>query len=416
MRGSVWVVACAIGLGAGCAGGSGSGSTSLVPDAGTARDGGGSDGGLGGRLTLHVGPVLDPPSALYDQAHGLSNEVVDASRDAAGNLWAVSGSRLFVLRAGLGAFESFGPGDGLKDDELLSVSGGVADVAWVGYRGLGDDNADPLWWRETGGAQKVELSGADIRTTTYQLSSGPGVFPQYPEGRFKLRSCWRAYAVKSGPLAGEAWFGCNHGVAMVGPRFGVEEHHHPGVCIVMGDPTTCTTKTGDVPAVAFTPDGDRWFGGTYGVMLLDYSDGNGNTQFWGPEPVRNESLFANPVRPNAHGSEDVSGLAVAADGTLWAGSLHSGLVHRLADGTVHGYRTDDGLPSNAVEDVAMDADGGLWIAFSEHGIWRLDTATGELRRASGLPSGLGRRVVFEETALGPAVVAVVRGGVAVYER
>jgi hypothetical protein len=401
---------------AACAGG-GAPDAGLAPpaDAGT-TDGGPSDAGapsLAG-LVLFPGPDLDPAAHLFDTRHGLGSEVLDASRDAAGNLWAVTSSRLHVLRAGQGAFESFGTDAGLKGDPLLSVSGGTGGVAWLGYLGEGDDTDDPPWMRESGGVQQVELDGAELRSTRYVLGSRPGAFAAYPGGRYKLRSCWRVYGVKSGPQAGEAWFGCNHGVAMFGP-LGIEEHHHPGSCVATGAPT-CSLRTGDVPAVAFTADGDRWFGGTYGVMKLDYDQGGGRLQFWGAEPVRNEKLFDAPLAPNRFGSVDISGLALARDDSLWAGSRHSGLARRRSDGSVTVLQQKDGLPSNRIEDLAMDAEDGLWLAFADQGLWRLDVNTGELRRAPGLPSSLARRVVFEETALGPAVVAVVRGGVAVFPR
>lgn len=398
----------------GCGGGGGGGSS----DAGVTLDGG-ADAGTGDAgvppLTLRSGPSLPAPTEVLGASRGIPSDVVDASFDAAGNLWAVSSSRLLVRRHGFGAFESFDVGDGLKGEEILSVSGGLAGVAWVGYRGEGDDVNDPEWMRLSGGTSRVVLSGADITVRHFNLVAPPGLYPQYPDGRSKTRTCYRAYATKSGRYAGDAWFGCNHGAGMVNARELVWEHHHPAFCD--WDPVAqhCTLRTGDVPAVAHTANGDVWFGGTYGVMKLEYDDGaRGN--FWGPEPVRNTRLWASPLAPNRFGSEDISGLAVARDGSLWAASRHSGLARRHDDGSVEIYQEAEGLPSNRLEDLAVDGDDGLWLATREGGIARIDLSSGEVSRAAGLPSQLARRVVFERTAAGDFVVAVVRGAVVVWRR
>ena len=74
----------------------------------------------------------------------------------------------------------------------------------------------------TGGA--VTLDGADVALTNLVVASEPGRYAQYPEGRYKLRTCGRAYAIKRGPDAGNAWFGCNHGAALVDARAVDPEH------------------------------------------------------------------------------------------------------------------------------------------------------------------------------------------------
>lgn len=367
------------------------------------------------KLTLKEGPPLDPPTELLGSGQGLPNEVLDAGFDKSGNLWAASTSRIFVRRHGLGAFESFGSADGLKGEDVLSIGGGLADTAWVGYRGEGDSDEDPEWMRMSGGVSRVILDGADIKVRHYNLIAPPGLYSSYPDGRHKLRTCIRTYPTKNGPYAGDAWFGCNHGVGQVTANDRVWEHHHPIFC--EWDPVRkdCTIRAGDVGAVARTSNGDMWFGGAYGVMKLSYDDGaRGN--FWGAEPVRNTSLWEAPLSPNRHGSEDVVGLGVASDGTVWAASSHSGLARRHDNGDVEIYQESNGLPANRLEDLAIDGDDGLWLATRDGGVVRIDLRTGEWRRAPGMPSSLGRRVVFERTDVGDFVVAVVRGGIAVWKR
>lgn len=356
------------------------------------------------------------PDEVLTHAHGLGSQVRDASHDAGGNLWAVDGAKVYVRRARAGAFEAFGAGDGLTGQEILSVAGTVAGTAWVGYRGQGDDaEGEPVAWRGTGGVGRVELSGADVRVDNKLLVSPPGRFPKYPDGRYKLRTCIRAYGVKDGRYAGEAWFGCNHGVGFVGMTYGVEEHHHPILCLWNPAEQRCTEKSGWVGAVAFTPEGDVWMGGSYGVMLLDYdNDGLDAGHFWGPEPVHNESLFASPLEPNAYGSEDIVALTVAPDDTLWAASSHSGLAHRHSDGTVDIHQELDGLVSNRLSDIAATPDGYLWLGTEAQGIVRLELSTGKWQRAAGVPAGAVRRLVYDRTALGGRVTAVVSGAVLIW--
>lgn len=366
-------------------------------------------------LTLKEGPPLEPPTELLGSGQGLPNEVLDAGFDKAGNLWAASSSRIFVRRHGLGAFEPFGSADGLKGEDILSIGGGLENTAWVGYRGEGDSDDDPEWMRMSGGVSRVTLDGADIQVRHYNLIAPPGLYPAYPDGRHKLRTCIRVYPTKNGPHAGDAWFGCNHGVGLVNASDFVWEHHHPIFCEWDPVRNDCTIRAGDVAAVARTANGDMWFGGTYGVMKLSYDNG-ARGDFWGPEPVRNTSLWEAPLSPNRFGSEDVVGVGVASDGTVWAASSHSGLARRHDNGDVETYLEANGLPANRLEDLAMDRDDGLWLATRDGGVVRIDLRTGEWRRAPGLPSSLGRRVVFERTDVGDFVVVVVRGGIAVWKR
>jgi hypothetical protein len=340
--------------------------------------------------------------------------VVDASHDLSGNLWAVTGSHVYVLRAGSGSAQSWS-GSGLKGAEILSVSGGLADVGFIGYKGEGDgDDGEPEFLRHTGGVAKVVLTGTGIDVTNLELVSPPGRYSQYPNGRYKLRTCYRAYAMKNGPFAGDAWFGCNHGAGIVyGPNARTDEHHHPGYCEWHDQTQDCTLHTGDVPAVAFTADSNVWFGGTYGVGALDYND-KGRPNFWGAEPVRNTPLWQHPSGSNGYGSEDIVGLAVAADGSLWAASARSGLAHRLNDGSVDIYDASVGLPTNDLVDVAADGANGLWVATVNKGVFRLDLGTGEIRQAAGLPSNVVYRVVHEVIDSGPLTTITVRGGVAIY--
>lgn len=361
--------------------------------------------------SMREGAELAPPTELVA---GVPADVVDASHDADGNLWFVTPRALHLRRVGQSVFQTFGTADGLKDTEILSVSGGAAGHAWVGYMGQGNDDLDPPEMLESGGAGEVTMVGPGINVRNFLLITPPGVRPELPFGRNKVRTCWRAYAVKSGPRVGDAWFGCSHGAAMWTAGVGAQEHHHPDVCEPHPLTGDCRLHTGDVPAVALTPGGDAWLGGTYGVMLLDYTGPQGNVDFHGPTPLQNLRIWEHPIEPNRLGSVDVTSLAVAADETLWVGSFHSGLANPQKDGTVPLYRTNNGLPSNKIIDLATDSQNRLWVASVDDGVFVVDLGTLEWHRATGLPSAYAKRVVVENIDGAEVVTVTVDGAIAIY--
>jgi hypothetical protein len=391
------------------------------PDAGMADgglpDAGLADAGLGAFTSLLQGAPLPPPDVVITPGNGLSSSFIDAQHDAAGNMWAVSSSHLFLRRNGFQAWESFNSSNGLSSQEILSVGGGVANTAWVGYRGLGDgDDTDPPSWWYTGGTDKVVLTSTGISVTHYALVSPPGTYSQYPDGRFKLRRTLRVYPTKTGPFAGDAWFGANHGGAQVNAAGVVLEHHHPLLCVWDPSINDCsTTHEGDVPAIGFYPNGNVLFGGTYGIGSLDYNDGEAGGDFWGDEPIHNMTLFTNVNDPSMDSAEDIVGVAAASDNTVWAASAHSGIAHLHLDSkTIDIFQVAQGLPTNDLEDIALDSHDQLWIATTSNGLYRLDLRTGVVSAATGLPSQNMHRIMFEKMTLSSCVTAIVDGGIVIY--
>lgn len=381
-----------------------------APDAGDPPDAGDTPDAGTIPAQWHAGAPLPPGQTIA----GLPLDVTDATLDEGGHLWAVNGSRVFFVENAVGPVHTIGPADGLSSDATLSIAGAGAGEAWVGHQGLGDADDDPEWMRHTGGVTRITMTNGVPAFERFELSSPPGMYPQYPNGRYKLRTCLRAYVTHSGARAGDAWFGCNHGVGLVAREGMVLEHHHPAYCEWHPETQSCTLRTGDVPAIAFTSDGDVWFGGTYGVGLLDYESG-GQANFWGLEPVRNTLLFTAPLQSNVFGSEDIVGLGVTRDGHLWAASAHSGLAMRAPDGTVREWRVADGLVANDLVDLTVDDQDGVWLATARDGLVRFDPSTFEVRRAEGLASSFAQRVVFAPGPAGKgAIVAVVQGAVVLW--
>ncbi len=83
----------------------------------------------------------------------------------------------------------------------------------------------------------------------------------------------------------------------------------------------------------------------------------------------------------------VNAVHVDRRGVVWAGTQNGLDELDPATGHIRNYRTDDGLPGNAVSCILEDDRGGIWIG-SNSGIARLDPRTREISkftRADGLP-------------------------------
>jgi hypothetical protein len=240
----------------------------------------------------------------------------------------------------------------------MAVAGGRAGQVYVGYRGLFPDSNyfdDPTEVAKSGDVDLFEIQGAGIRHVRhYDISTPAGVEPAYPDGRDLLRTCYRIVPVLDGAWAGDVWFGCNHGVAMWNAQFGeVQEHQHTAIW------RDGTDWTGDFRGLAVTPSGNVWMAGAHRGGLLRYADEGG--QFWAAfTPV--VDIWPDDVALDPKGDDWTMALVDDGNGGFWAGSFGNGLAHVSADGTWSWITTADGLPDDRVYDLAMDADGSLWVA------------------------------------------------------
>lgn len=105
--------------------------------------------------------------------------------------------------------------------------------------------------------------------------------------------------------------------------------------------------------------------------------------------------------PNGLPTGAVQAVAIAADGTLWIGFGGGGLVHfRIGTGVLRRYRHDpadpESLASDAISALAFARDGTLWVGHDTHGLDRLDPRTGlfrHYRRIGADPSSLPGNLV-----------------------
>lgn len=394
-----------------------------VPDAGT--DAGTPDAGppdAGPPPPPHKAELIEVHDSagwkIYTGADGLPGNVMGASTDEGGRLWvAGGGAGAFALIDG--RFHQFS-----TPYEAISIAGGPADMAFVGYNGIGDCEdewdhfpnhvgADPAIYK-SGDADKLILHGTGISREHYDISSGPGVVPAEPEGREKLCTVYRVLYDKN---AQRVWFGANHGFAMgFVDSTQVYEHWHPAVndrngALMTGQYYGLALDT--VPHFDAKSGGtffDVWFGGyirttrfRYGETLGDWwaagpltelyvsnghdarniaDDPAAQAAFWNrmdvwPDPVGERRdpahgnwLSSEPDRKNPADwdLDNVTGIAVLSDGSAWIGSWTNGMRHIDHDG----HFIEDApkiLPGKSIGALVKDpSDDSVWIGYREQGM------------------------------------------------
>jgi hypothetical protein len=389
-----------------------------LPDAGGAdageADGGVSDGGADGGEDKVV--VL--PSAagwtFFGPQHGGPKEVLGASLDEGGNLWVAGGEEgLFLLSAGSDRLQRFTVADGLtgytdasgvRGFPVISVAGGPAGVAFVGYRGLeaGQDENDPPYMVKSGDADKVERVPGGIRVTHFDISTPPGVSSTYPNGRDKIRHVFR---IVYDAAKGDVWFGGNHGIAVWSQRFQkVLEHEHAAIngyrLSAQEDPSgsSYTLLSGDWYGLTRSAAGDIWFGGGHRTSKL--AEGN---FYASHDPVLDvwPDAVASNARPEQRVDDYVQDLAIMGE-TLWVGSILNGLAKVGPEGV--GYVPGSALVDPKVTALEADpADGSLWVGHIYGGLTRLK---------DGAYHHFDYRVLGEELIAGtvPDIQSAVVGG------
>lgn len=403
------------------------------PDAGT-PDAGPSQGPLpdGGPLTLNA-TVVDAPNGGWEILNTGSGRTNDASLDEGGNLWVAAGPNgLLLKRAGASGFQTLTTADGLHpygfpaqgsitlvNLDVLSVAGGQAGHAYVGYNGIGDcedewdahqANPDPNIYK-SGDADHVWLNGSGISVAHYDIYTGPGIVASEERGREKLCSIFRI--VYDGPR-NNVWVGANHGYAYLNPNYtgdlaflgrdseqSLIEHGHPAINGYVTDdapPQNDFFLTGGYYGLTTAPNGDLWVGGIYRTFHCP-NPGTEGHNFWACEaedqvPANQLDIWPDPLTHDAHPSQRVddyvTGLAVVSNGTVWASARNraidaqgpqkvgSGLAHLSGEGKLMAY-LDEGFTDPHLTALAADpSDGSLWVG-SERGLMRYQPATSTIQ-------------------------------------
>jgi hypothetical protein len=315
-------------------------------------------------------PPPPPPTGdwtFYGTAQGGPRYVYGVSADAGGNLWVAGGEEgLFVLQSGQTQFRRFTLAEGLRPYgymldgsvppgvkylKVISVAGGPAGVAFVGYEGkkpaTGMPTCEDEWDQayaagrtpdasiyKSGDADRVTLTATGISVVHYDLSTGPNKVAAEPRGREKLCNILRiAYDARTNSV----WFGGNHGFAWGRANFpgyscapgtwdygcaGVMEHVHPAINGWNSDGTRMVLLTDAYYGVSVTSNGDVWFGGAIRSTRFRYgTDGNnywqaqteteGSSSAWNRYDIWPD-LVSEPTPPTRaqRVDDNVSGMAV----------------------------------------------------------------------------------------------------------
>jgi hypothetical protein len=376
-------------------------------------------------------PALDagiPPDAaiplptlekwtFYGTAQGGPQRPYGVTADQGGNIWVAGGEEgLFLLRSGSSTFQRFTMDDGLHPygyprlDQgtitrtylnAISVAGGPAGTVFVGYMGMpthaGEYGCEDNWdgpdpdpnIYKSGDADKVVLTGSSITVVHYDISTGANIVQDEMRGREKLCDVYRiVYDASSRSL----WFGANHGYAWGEPDYqgdpncfgqfhcaGLYEHAHP---LLNGYATESATDevalTNYYWGLTVEPSGNLWVGGMFrsqycpsGMHGLGFFDCDSqgslpkNQIDWWPDQVHTDS------RPSQRVDDNVSGMSLSSDGSLWIGSFNRGLARRDANGSVTFFNSGLVDPQHVTAVRVDPSDGSVWVGAATGGMTRI---------------------------------------------
>jgi len=316
---------------------------------------------------------------------------------------------------------------------------------YVGYQGSPDCESNYYAGKpikdansyKSGDADKVTLrEDGTLSVVHYDISSGKGVVSEEAGGREKLCTIHRIAYDRTREFL---WFGANHGFAWGDPDYagdptcpgkrecsGVMEHTHPHVEAMSEDGTHVYRLTGAYWGIAVRPDGDVWFGGASRSTRFKFMSIRKDTvidserfelarkgsetsgvkakanrfDIW-PDLTNPDLPGGRPAKPSERVSDNVSGMALMADNTLWVGSFSRGLARMNEQGTVLEKRYETG-GERYVSAIARDASNeSLWVGFRwGAGLSRLQPDGTVVRYGPVLTRRLERLPVYDLQVVG----------------
>jgi hypothetical protein len=340
----------------------------------------------------------------FGPQQGVRGPILDVSSDAAGNVWAISPERLFVLPVGQPQAQSFGVSDGIHLEPftgpdgssqvtwLTAVAGAGPGELYLGYQGYESDNPylDPLAVRPLGNGDRAVWDATTGRLQVHRYKFRCVV---------EVSRCWENRSVRRivvgrrGLARGHALFGFNHGATHV-HRDLLGDHVHPQIAWVSG--ASRTVRYGEQRALAIVDDGTMWIGSRYGVGRMN---AEADPIAW--VGARFQTAFTRNTVD--HGlevpwgyTEHNEAIALTPDGSVWFASSQDGLTRHdpRAPGLALERFGSRGVPSDLV-DAAADSNGRLWLVTSGGQLLRFDPATAHLER---LPIGDAHRVHVDDGA------------------
>ena len=311
-------------------------------------------GGLG------AGPWPTAALEVWGSAEGIPEPILGVSTDLAENVYAVSSDALYVRRVGEPTFTGYARNtNGLRDYPLLSVAGGAAGVAYVGYEGdcNFDLDTDPIDVKRSGDVQKVVLTPTGITATTWDTHNSNSPLSGYFD---HSRCIFRIVVPRHGLAAGEIYLGTEHGVVRYQGEVKYADHRHIAT-LVDG-----SQHFGSVLGLSVSDTGTVWFGNDYQLGGLAYT------------PRLYEWYFDDPwIFPgNAFGAEgdrnQYVGVVQDSKGNVWAAAQGHGLAHLIVSPSGRSATVETlSVPDSAINHLVIDGDDTLWLA-TDSGVYHSD--------------------------------------------
>jgi ligand-binding sensor domain-containing protein/signal transduction histidine kinase len=393
----------------------------------------------------------------FGAAEGLLDDnVTSLTLDAAGRLWI--GTRRGVNRRDGNEFVAFTTRDGLPDNSVSSVHAAKSGTVWITTAGgmcrFVDDAISRFDFPTTGKERQEEFLGAyeDRRgnlwafCATYLINLAEGKRINYfPGEKSAMTRIWSLCEGRSGRL----WIGASgRGVfSFDGSKFQpvtLNEGHWPN----------------DVRTICEDREGNLWIGISDGVLaqlrpqrfaLLTGANGlpvgsatclvadllgrvyvgmdsgglfasigdrfekvGDNTKLLGQNLVASAcvqpdgSLWVGTISSGLYHIKDgrsvvysttdglsddcVLAVCAGAQGTVWAGT-RAGALHRFKDGNISTFTTADGLPGSAITAILPAREGGLWIGTESGALLRSDEACRNVTAAGLAPRLRGKAIL-----------------------
>jgi hypothetical protein len=335
------------------------------------------------------------PGVLVGRTLLAGQDVLDASVDQGGGIWAVTSSTVFYFPPGRATPFTYDQASGLARGwrtwtdtyyspgtwpvTFTSVAGATSGQALVGNVGaIGDRlEVDPA-------------SGAVIRVDNMlvdpQYVTPPSEIPAQLE---RVVATHKIVVDLDGTWYGTAYvggwhgFSAFHGLERDCGCVAFEQHLHyqpPSGCD--SSPATQGCWDGDVRGLAITSDGDVWAGDRHFVQLLPQrSHGPFSDFFQG---------FADAIDVWPGTRDEVDGLAVDAAGGVYVASDGNGLAYLApATHTPAAYWSAlDRLPVDNLRGVVLDQHGDAWIGTQGHGVVRYRPASSAWAYFASVDDGL----------------------------
>ena len=322
---------------------------------------------------------------LYTMTDGLpSNDVTALSEGREGSIWIGMRSG-GISRLREGKFESFTGADGLPDDSIRSLYEDQERNIWVGTNNGGVSRLHDTAFHAV---SKRDGLPSDVARAVFESHDGAMWVATPAQGLVRIHQDtvkrWTtaeglpvdSIAMMGQSRDGAMWIGTRSGlVRMVGDKLtrfttkdglphdntraffedrdgGIWISTIAGVCRMDG--ARCVPVEGlNHYARGFhqSPDGSIWMATNHGLVRYDH----GKVKRWGEK--------------DGLSSEFLTSLAVDADGTLWLSTSGAGL-NRFKDGRITNYGLSQGLYDQTIYRVLPDSLGWLWMT-SNHGLFRV---------------------------------------------